>query len=101
MDDQVTENDLVLAAVEAALATPSDLSTDIASDAVTTAELADIFNCTKDRVRRVLSSLKREGLIESTMKYSQFDLVPWGQRRVAYRFIGGQDALEKLVERLK
>lgn len=96
MDNQITENDLVKA-VEAALAPPG---TDD-SGAVTTSELAEIFNCTKDKVRQALSSLKREGLLESTMKYSQFDLVPWGQKRVAYRFIGGKDALEKLVERLK
>lgn len=96
-NDQITENDLVKA-VEAALVTPG--SSDDAG-AVTTTELVEIFGCTRDRVCRALSSLKRDGLIETTMKRCQSDLLLWGQKRPAYRFIGGQDALEKLVERLK
>lgn len=96
--DQITESDLVRA-VEAALAIPGATTTD--DGIATTAELAEIFGCAEKRVRKALRSLKREGLIEPAMKYCPPDLVSWGQMRAAYRFIGGQDALEKLVERLK
>lgn len=94
--DSITENDLIKA-VEAALVSPGADD----SGAVTTSELAEIFNCDPRRVRKALRALLKDGLIERTMKRVPLELAPWGQRRLAFRFIGGKDALKKLVERLK